>query len=105
MVSKREYFLPAASNTQNVEDAVNKILAQHPNAKITLLNPVSGIYCDRRLEMQCPKCASKVHQTGNTYTCESCKRAYTQSEFEQHAQQTYAVKGSLYMQAILVEEG
>ena len=102
---KKEYYLPTASDTRTVEHEVNEILKAHPDAKITLLNPISGIYCEARLEMQCPKCASEVHRTGSTFTCSSCKRAFTQQEFSENSRKRFEVKGTLYAQPILVEEG
>ena len=101
---KKHYFLVCSPNSMAVEAEVNKILSEHPNTKTTLLQPISGIYCDRRPEMDCPKCASKVIQTGSTCTCTGCKRAYTQEEFEQNSKIVFSIKGSHYLQPIIIEE-
>ena len=54
--------------------------------------------------MDCHKCAGKIVQTGSTYTCRDCKRAYTASEFEKEATLVFSIKGSHYLQPILIEE-
>jgi hypothetical protein len=103
VVKEKSYRLVCSPDSHAVEREVNQILKDNPQAEITFLHALSGIYCDRSLRMDCPKCASKVVPAAGAFMCSSCKRPYTQEEFEQHAHTVFSMKGTHYLQPLIIE--
>ena len=105
VVVEKEYKLVCSPNSDAVEAEVNKLIQKNPGAKITFQQAISGVYCDRNVQMDCIKCASRVVPAAGQYQCVSCKRLYTKDEFEQHSHTVFSIKGTHYLQPLIIERG
>lgn len=103
MMVIKKYFLICSPNSSAIEVEVNKILAENTGGSFQFLQPLSGLYFKRELEMTCRKCASKVVEADGQYKCSECKRTYTKDEFEKNAKTHFTQAGTLFLQPFVYE--